>query len=201
MPECTKNCWLFQQSEVEKQRKRSLQEETLLPQWRPTSQPVGELYRWVKKQECREYSVYSISPDISSLEHNFSSINSILLILSQKVPMDTGCAMTLILYTVEVKVITDLCLKSISRMSIAKKINEPAAKNKRTCNFQLSNCCFEYKHACFILVEYMYSLLLGFFFRVQHHIIQDKTSLRCLKFVYKIKKHLKNNMCTRILGD
>lgn len=60
-------------------------------------------------------------------------------------------------------------------MSIAKKINEPAAKNKRTCNFQLSNYCFEYIHACFILVEYMYSLLSGFFFQgaTSHHLGQN----------------------------
>lgn len=71
MLECTKNCWLFQQLEVEKQRKRSLQEEILLLQWRFIFQLVGELYRWVKKQECREYSVYFIFFDIFFLEYNF----------------------------------------------------------------------------------------------------------------------------------
>lgn len=97
MPECTKNCWLFQSSEVEKQRERSLQEEILLLQWRPTSQPVGELYRWVQKLESRVYMQclfhFSLLPIWNII---FSSIDSILLILSHRVLMDTGCAITLI---------------------------------------------------------------------------------------------------------
>lgn len=39
---------------------------------------------------------------------------------------------------------------------MVKKINEYVEKNKRICNFYLSNCCFEYIYVCFILVEYIY---------------------------------------------